>query len=230
MTEPESHMKDPELVVANSGNPFKSENTAKAAMVTKGIDGEIVPVGNGFAIQPHAPKPDETDETTKTSEPVKATKGSTFRAGNYNDELIFDIVKDKDGVQKKAPFETEELATQYMGDNGIDGKIVGSGEGFAIQPPPEKYFVVKFHYSNDPNADEDVVLGCNGDIVQCSRNVNVTLPERFLEVARNGTHDRFSQMPGQERKAIASMMTYPFDVIGSGEKKNFLSAMTGRIY
>lgn len=84
-----------------------------------------------------------------------------------------------------------------------------------------KYWWVKFHQAADKNATPDVILACNGDTLLLQRGKEVCVPDRFLEIADNALQERFTQEPGHERKALAPVITFPYDRIREGSEEEF---------
>ena len=80
---------------------------------------------------------------------------------------------------------------------------------------------MRFHAKSNPNDTEDVVIAVNGQILQLQREQEVVVAGRFLEACRNATRTVFRQLPGQDRKTISKIMTYPFDIIGAGTEADY---------
>lgn len=85
----------------------------------------------------------------------------------------------------------------------------------------ERYYKVRFHNASDANATQDVELGCNGEMLVIQRNVPTIIPERFKVVADNAVGHKFSQRPNELRKIIATVQTYPYDLIGEATEKEY---------
>ena len=85
--------------------------------------------------------------------------------------------------------------------------------------PPENKFVfslVEFHPRTHPDQTDDVQLSVNGEVLQIKRATEVMVHDKFLECARHGVHQIFTQEPGEDRKVVGEIMTYPFTVIKKG--------------
>ena len=87
--------------------------------------------------------------------------------------------------------------------------------------PKAKFFRVRFHAKSNPNATDQVTLGCNGEIMVIQRETEVVLPERFLEVADNAISDHFRQLPGKSRKVIAKVQTFPYTRLGEATEAEY---------
>ena len=96
----------------------------------------------------------------------------------------------------------------------------------AEQPPKEKFFVVKFSAKSNPNDQEMVILAVNGETLVIQRECEVTIPARYCECARHAITMKYSQKPGQVRKIIGKVMTYPFETLRDGKAEDFYRAKT----
>jgi hypothetical protein len=98
----------------------------------------------------------------------------------------------------------------------------------AVPPPPaaaidiNKYYRVKFQQKSDANQPDEVILSVNGEVLQITRNVEVIIPYRFKEAADNGVTPQFKQLPGQTRKQIGEVRTFPYDLLGEATEQEFL--------
>jgi hypothetical protein len=81
--------------------------------------------------------------------------------------------------------------------------------------PEEKVYSVRFHAKSHPNDPDDVQLGVNGEVLVIKREETIPLLERYVVVARNATYDQFRQLPGEQRKVIAKVQKFPFDILGA---------------
>lgn len=86
----------------------------------------------------------------------------------------------------------------------------------------EGYFRVKFHSKSSPNDPEDVVVAVNGEVLVAQRQKECTIPERFVEALKNARQPVFRQMPGESRKIVGEVMTFPFDILGEGTREEYL--------
>lgn len=89
-------------------------------------------------------------------------------------------------------------------------------------PPPEQFKWVKFHSKSNPMDPDEVVLACNGEVLQIRRNERIPLPQRFLEVAEHARYRHFTQEPGRDRKVDREIHKYPFDVQGDCTLADFV--------
>jgi len=87
----------------------------------------------------------------------------------------------------------------------------------------EEYFRVKFQPKSDANQPDEVILSVNGEVLQITRNVEVIIPKRFKECADNGVTAQFKQLPGQTRKVIGEVRTFPYDLLGPATEKEFIA-------
>lgn len=89
----------------------------------------------------------------------------------------------------------------------------GEAEPEVVPTPKERVFWVRFQEKSNPNDTEDVILSVNGEILHIRRNQRVPVPERFLEAADNARYPRYQQRPGELRKIVGYVRTYPYERI-----------------
>lgn len=87
--------------------------------------------------------------------------------------------------------------------------------------PTEKFYRVRFNAKSNANDTENVELSVNGEQRVIAREMEVILPERFLEVARHATYPIFKQVPGKTRKTIGNVQTFPFTVLGEATEEEY---------
>ena len=85
-----------------------------------------------------------------------------------------------------------------------------------------QYIKVRFHAKSNSEDPDDVVLSVNGETLNIQREQVVIIPSSFLEVADHGTWTKFIQLPNQPRKLAGKIKTYPYDLIGTGTREEFL--------
>lgn len=85
----------------------------------------------------------------------------------------------------------------------------------------EKVFLVRFHAKAHPNDPDDVVLSVNGDVLVIKREEEIPLLGRYVECARHATFPQFRQLPGQQRKVVAKVQKYQFDILGESTIEEF---------
>ena len=103
------------------------------------------------------------------------------------------------------------------------GKATGGAEKKTEKKPAKAktvYKRVKFHNKSTPNQPNDVILSVNGDTLQLQRNVEVVLPQYFLEAADHATYPQFQTGSGS-RKQVAEVRLYPYDYIGEGTEEEY---------
>lgn len=88
----------------------------------------------------------------------------------------------------------------------------------------EKVFLVRFHAKGHPNDPDDVVLAVNGDVLVIKREEEIPLLGRYVECARHATFPQFRQLPGQQRKVVAKVQKYQFDILGESTIEEFRKA------
>lgn len=90
--------------------------------------------------------------------------------------------------------------------------------------PREKYFRVRFDPKSRPYDPERVELSVNGSILTIGREIEVVIPERFVECANHAVSPTFKQMPGEERKVAGNVRLFPFQVLGEATEEEYLTA------
>lgn len=86
----------------------------------------------------------------------------------------------------------------------------------------QKYFRVKFAAKSNPQSADQVTLGVNGELVVVQREKEVVLPEKFLEAADNATVLQYKQLPGEPRKIVGKVQTFPYVKIGEASEAEYL--------
>ncbi len=105
-----------------------------------------------------------------------------------------------------------------------EDKEVESNSNSKPKKTEEQYFEVIFSAKTHANDHEDVMLGCNGEILNIKRETPVVLPKRFLEVADHASETKWKQLPGQPRKRVGVVKRYPYSVIGPAKKEDYEKA------
>lgn len=148
------------------------------------------------------------------------------------------IILTKDGK----PFGTENAANLAMHQKGFSTEthdIVAVEGGFAIKakyadtkPQTEsaapsasasgiKYYEVAFHGKSNPNDDDVIQLGANGELLLIKRETPVILSETFLEVARHAKYIKWDFTPGNERKSPSYVEKYPYRVLRESSEDEY---------
>lgn len=86
----------------------------------------------------------------------------------------------------------------------------------------ETFHWVRFHNKSNPMDPDEVVLGVNGEVLVIQRNQRVPVPKRFLEVADHARYRHFTQEPGKDRKMDREIHKYPYDILGTATRGDFL--------
>lgn len=164
MSSQEGKEKEPQPIVAKSGEPYADENAAKSALTRMNLDPalhDIVPYEGGFAIKP---------KEGAGSPPIN---------------------------QKPPPVHRSRV-------------------------PKEKYWWVRFNAKSNPNDTDDVQLMVNGETLVIRREVEVVVPDRFLECADHGTYPVFIQTPNKPRKVVGKIQFYPYTRLKEATEEEFL--------
>lgn len=93
------------------------------------------------------------------------------------------------------------------------------------QEPPDDgksdFVRVIFDAKSDVTEPDDVFLMHNGDPLWIQREVEITIPRKYLEVADNTLRQKFRQLPNQPRKTIAHIKTFTYRVLGPGKREEY---------
>lgn len=159
-----------DLILSNAGQPFKTENAAKAALKGKQLSDQDYHVmahpKGGYAIAKREQAP-----TALASPPPAAPSSTSTSSGT---------------VPPPAPPTASATAS-----------------------PTHRW--VRFHEKSDPNANDDVELGFQGDVVQAERGKWVVVPVTHLHVADDAIQDDWDIRPQQDRQILARTKAYPYD-------------------
>jgi len=85
----------------------------------------------------------------------------------------------------------------------------------------ETYHWVKFHQRSSPNDEIRVKLTVNGECLLIERGAKIPLPRRFLEAADHTTHEEYAQEPGEQRKIVTEVTTFPYEIVGDATKEEY---------
>ena len=145
------------------------------------------------------------------------------------------------------PFATEAAAKAQLKREGLDesryvvmkyqgGWAIGDLEGLQSGAVKQaevaanqdaarkkmKYRKVRWHAKRHANDEEDVVLGCDGNVLIFQREKEVIVPESHMEVARNAFHHQFVEVPGEMRKERGpKIYKYAWEDLGEATEEDF---------
>jgi len=100
-------------------------------------------------------------------------------------------------------------------------KILSDGGGKPEEEYVETYHWVKFQPRSNPNDDPRVKLTVNGECLYIQRGERVPLPKRFLECADHTTHEEYHQEPGETRKIVTEVTTFPYEILGDSTREDY---------
>jgi len=152
-------------------------------------------------------------------------------------------------IEEDSPSEKDELITKYhlkkdevklLEDGWTIDEILLKREGWErqpilnekkefigwkmVKPYEEEYWKVIFAEKSNPMDTDDAHLTVNGESLIITRGVPVIIPKRFLLSADHGTHDVYRQLPGEPRKKLFKVQTYPYTVLEKGlTEKDYLA-------
>lgn len=140
---------------------------------------------------------------------------------NQAQELIF--------TEAGTPFKTQSAAASAITRQNLNKNIhdtIQVDGGWAIvqvesKIKPEKYYRVRFHAKSHPNDTEDVMLSVNGEVLNMRREKEVVIPNRFKECADHAVFPQFRQVPGKQRKVVAQIKIYNYDLIDNATEEDF---------
>ena len=154
---------------------------------------------------------------------LTAAKGKVTRANKTLDEkqAAFDSATDDQKAVAEQELNEAKAAVQQAKQELEEAETAKEKAEKKAKANKPKFFRVRFHAKSNPNATDQVTLGCNGEIMVVQRESEVVLPERFLEVADNAISDHFRQLPGKSRKVIAKVQTYPYTRLGEATEAEY---------
>lgn len=155
----------------------------------------------------------------------------------------------KDGITlmpNGSPFATEKDAAEFLSKRKMDSKrfIVvpypPGKETFAVadvevilapksdataapatQSNERRYWRMQFHEKTDPNATDKVELTHNGDTLIFERGIPVICPETHRHIADLAVHNIYRMVPGEDRKVVSPVRTYPYQLIGPATEEEY---------
>ena len=127
------------------------------------------------------------------------------------------------------PFSTQSAAKSAIVKKGLDRNVhdtIQVEDGWAItevepKVKPEKYYRVRFHAKSHQNDPDDVELIVNGENLQMRREKEVIIPGRFKECADHAVFPQYRQIPGKQRKVVAQIRLFNYDLLGEATEKDF---------
>jgi len=242
----ESH----ELILTESGTPFKTENAALATMARKKLSGDdyrVVPVEGGFAIDRYEnAAPDDKEIKPKPKPPVVSPTGrektylSVFdshddavafvkaqNVGSAFENAVKYVPLTEGGFRLELPrwwFFTKEDAEAFKRDGQMPEKMVKivelPGGGWKIV---ERHWRVTFNQRTNPYEEEQVVLAVQGETLTCQREKPVIMPERFLEAADHTKYPKHIQIPGESRKRTVYVQTFTYQRLEEVTEEDFFA-------
>jgi len=122
-------------------------------------------------------------------------------------------------------WEVAEYASGYAIERKTDETNEDESPAVAspAAPEPEKYFWVSFHTKSNAQDPEEVILGCNGEVLQITRGKVIPIPQRFLEVADHSRFKHYNQEPGKDRKVDREIHKYPYEIKREATKADFVT-------
>jgi hypothetical protein len=211
----------PAQILTNDGTPFK---TAAAALRRKGAlpnpeQWDVVPRPDGYAVQQKTP-----NATSPVPESPKGGNGKR-KLGILERPASIDEI---DTSTVLCPVCGHRSSEHKMGDLcereiRRDGHLVPCPGSYGEDPANriERVFWVEFAGRRNKYEPEDVTLSVNGETLSLQRQKKVPLLERFLGAARDAKEIRWDRKPGQERKPLAPVLTFPFSVHGEATREDF---------
>lgn len=85
----------------------------------------------------------------------------------------------------------------------------------------ERYYWVRFHAKSNPSDTAHVELSVNCETLIMQRERDVVLPERFVRHCQTCRYPDERQVPGQPRKVVGWIQTYPFSILREGTYDEF---------
>jgi len=102
-------------------------------------------------------------------------------------------------------------------------EIAAKQESKEIEHGDHDFWWVTFAAKDNPNAADQVMLGINGNILVMKRNVPVIVPSNYLQVADHAVAKQYRQLPGEERRVVGEIKTFPYTKIKPATKKEYLA-------
>jgi len=168
-----------------------------------------------------------------SGQPYITEQAATLARKSKNLEDTHEVVTVEGGFALKSKATSERPATKDK-KAVVSKRVIGIPPDFAGELPEwsivdvptdkcrEAYRRVKFHDKRHEYEQNRVRLCCNGEVLDIGRGKVVTLPGRFLEIARNATIQRFEQKPGEGRKVYTPIQEFPFDDLGPGKPDDYV--------
>lgn len=138
--------------------------------------------------------------------------------------LTFDDLSPEQKEAARQAILAEQRETQIKPSNPENkdvAKIVSESSGVPEQEYIETYHWVRFQPRSNPNDDPKVKLTVNGECLYIERGIDIPLPHRFIECADHTTHEEYHQEPGETRKIVTEVCTYPYEVKGTATREEF---------
>jgi hypothetical protein len=132
---------------------------------------------------------------------------------------------DEEKISSREALKAESEQTEIQPSNPDSPHVKAVLESVGGEPEQpeyiETYHWVKFHQRSSPNDEVRVKLTVNGECLLIQRGIKVPLPRRFMEAADHTTHEEYSQEPGEQRKIVTEVTTFPYELIGDTTREEF---------
>lgn len=131
-----------------------------------------------------------------------------------NPEKQYNVFRYGDGY---AIIETEVTSTDRAAK-----EAAAKGASLPKDDGESEFVRVTFHAKSNPEDTDSVWLAANGVALHLKREVEVVIPRIFMEVAKHTTREVATRKPGEGRKVVGRVCTFPFTYIGPGSKEEYL--------
>tara|TARA_R100000655_G_scaffold109485_1_gene164123 strand:- start:33 stop:554 length:522 start_codon:yes stop_codon:yes gene_type:complete len=125
--------------------------------------------------------------------------------------------KNKDFEELKAKYDAQSKAL----DAQSKALSAEKAKNKSYDRVDSKFWWVKFAPKSNPNQENQVTLGVNGEMLVMQRNVEVIIPSSYLEVCDHAVVAQYRQMPGEPRRKIGEVKTFPYQLLRPGTQKEF---------
>jgi hypothetical protein len=224
------------LIFANSGDAFATEKAATTAITRLGLarnEHKVVEVEGGYAIKftggggSSAPGGDgngKGQEELSTLERVEKIRkdypGFFLEACRANG-----MVKDKGGVSGMTLDDNTKMRTAKglkLREEDAELLLPTLEQLLSIDAEMSKYWWVRFSAKSSPNDPDSIKLYRGIEQLVVQREEEVCLPAAFLEIADHSYTMKFTHKPGEGRKTAGKVLSYPYQKVREGTRKDFL--------
>lgn len=221
MSQEPTESQEPTLILTSQDKPFTKQGGAESALKQKGLEEthEVVPFGDGFAIAPKGDDAESEEEKDVVQDELLKNEPEQTKPTEKPEKKVPAKTEEKVSTPNKPKTKSLDEMTLAELERAV-AKRKASGEQGGLEKAD--YYWVIFHAKSAPEQQDDVELHLNGNTLVFKREEEAVIPVEFMEVADQSITQKFKQVQGKGRKMTAKVKTFPYSVLRTATKKEYL--------